>query len=598
MRMGRETKIPLVVLSAIFIAMLSISWGRWPDPIVDFGRDLYIPWQITEGKTLGRDLLQWAAGSLPPYLNALAFAVFGASLRTLVLVNLVLLAGLTWLLFVLLRALGDWRSATGAAAFFLAVFAFGQYVTTGNYNYVAPYTHGATHGLLFALASLALSWRHARTSATRDLALASLALGAVSLTKLEIFVACAPALVLMTALRLRDAPDASTRRRWALAATLPALVPPLLSLGLLTVKAGPGAAWQATFAPWLVLGSRLPRMPFYRSVLGVDQPLRNTALMGTWLAGYLLLFGAAAQLDLRARSERSRRLAALLAPTILVAVAWFTLPKWIWYEATRPLPVLAAAAAGASVVFAWRAPRPCPPAVLLRAGLTTFALLLLAKVVLNVTFGHYGFILAMPATLLLVNGLLFEAPRALRARGGSGVVFGAVAWTAIAFVALLQARVAMWAYDRKTEPVGSGADLFLGDQRAPFVSAMVEVLEASGQPGSLAVLPEGVMINYLSRRVSPSPYLSHLPDVLAIFGEEALLAPLKAAPPRFVIVTNRVSPEYGATVFGKDYAQQTLRWLEDHYETMAVLGSPFDPKSYGVMLLRHREGRPSAAPRP
>jgi hypothetical protein len=84
--------------------------------------------------------------------------------------------------------------------------------------------------------------------------------------------------------------------------------------------------------------------------------------------------------------------------------------------------------------------------------------------------------------------------------------------------------------------------------------------------------------------------------VLAIFGEEALLAPLKAAPPRFVIVTNRVSPEYGATVFGTDYAQETLRWLRDQYEPMLLLGSPFDPRSYGVILLRHRDGRPAPNP--
>jgi len=56
----------LVVLAGVAIAMLRMSWGKWPDVLVDFGRELYVPWMLAEGKVLYRDLLYFR-GPLSPY---------------------------------------------------------------------------------------------------------------------------------------------------------------------------------------------------------------------------------------------------------------------------------------------------------------------------------------------------------------------------------------------------------------------------------------------------------------------------------------------------------------------------------------------------
>ena len=40
----------------VFAALLWWSWRRWPDPLVDFGRELYVPWRINAGQVLYRDL--------------------------------------------------------------------------------------------------------------------------------------------------------------------------------------------------------------------------------------------------------------------------------------------------------------------------------------------------------------------------------------------------------------------------------------------------------------------------------------------------------------------------------------------------------------
>lgn len=580
---------PALALAVLAVALLSISWGRWPDVLVDFGHELYVPWQLAEGKVLGRDIFLGATGSLSPYLNALAFIVLGVSFRSLVILNLALLAGLTWLLFTLLREIGDRLSATIACAFFLAVFAFGQYVGIGNYNYVAPYSHGATHGMLLSLLAIAFAWRHARTRARRDVALASLALGHVLLTKPEFFLACGAALATMALVTLRDAEGARARASLALAMTLPALVPASVSLGLLSLKAGLGVAVRGTFAPWIALASPLTATPFYLSGMGLDDPGGSARRAALWLAGYALLFGLAAVADVRAGMGRARWKAGAAAAALVAAAAWAWLPPSAWTGVARPLPLIAAVGGVGAFVAAWRWPRPCPPPALLRAGLWVFATLLLLKMFLNARFFHYGFVLAMPATLLLVGWLVESAPRALQALGGSGIVFRTVAVTALLVVAGAYVSLASSVYARKTVAVGSGADVFLADARGGFVNGTLHGLAREPAEATLAVLPEGEMVNYLSRRATPTPYLTFLPDAIALWGEPALLEALRSNPPDLVAIVSRDASEHGARLFGRDYATATLAWLQERYDPVGLAGgSPFEPSRFGMLLLRRR----------
>jgi hypothetical protein len=66
----------------VFAVLAGWSWRKWPDPLIDFGRELYVPWQITGGKVLYRDIAS-LFGPLSPYVNALWMRMFGVSLMTL-----------------------------------------------------------------------------------------------------------------------------------------------------------------------------------------------------------------------------------------------------------------------------------------------------------------------------------------------------------------------------------------------------------------------------------------------------------------------------------------------------------------------------------
>ena len=47
-----------VIVAATGLALLAWTWRAWPDPLVDFGRELYVPWRLAEGDALFRDVLR------------------------------------------------------------------------------------------------------------------------------------------------------------------------------------------------------------------------------------------------------------------------------------------------------------------------------------------------------------------------------------------------------------------------------------------------------------------------------------------------------------------------------------------------------------
>ena len=142
-------------LWGLAVILAAWSWRRWPDVQVDFGRELYVPWRLTVGDALHRDVA-WFNGPLSAWWNALWFKLAGTSLTTLIAVNLILLLLTLELLTDSLRRWAGNAAAAAGGALFLCIFAFGRYAAIGNYNFVTPYSHELTHGLILTLGALRL----------------------------------------------------------------------------------------------------------------------------------------------------------------------------------------------------------------------------------------------------------------------------------------------------------------------------------------------------------------------------------------------------------------------------------------------------------
>src|SRR5258708_1877643 len=90
-----------VILLLLGAGLWSVSWQKWVNITVDYGRELYTPWLISGGSVLYKDVAS-LYGPLPPYCNALLFKVFGVSIMTLAVFNAFIVAGITALIYAII----------------------------------------------------------------------------------------------------------------------------------------------------------------------------------------------------------------------------------------------------------------------------------------------------------------------------------------------------------------------------------------------------------------------------------------------------------------------------------------------------------------
>ncbi|MFP4057003.1 MAG: hypothetical protein ACLF0G_09060 [Candidatus Brocadiia bacterium] len=588
-----------LLIAATGAAMAAWTWGTWPDVLIDYGRELYIAWRLAEGEALYRDVAHFN-GPLSQVANGALFQLFGAGLCTLVAANGAVLAAATALLYRLLaRASGRW-AATAACVTFLTVFAFSQYVPVGNYNWACPYSHEMTHGLALCLGALACLGAYLRRARARWCVGAGLCLGLAFLTKAEVFAAGLGATAGGGALAWwvrRPGRRRMRRHGAALAAGLAA--PPLVAFLALWAAMPAGQALEGTLGSWPhALNPELAANRYYRRGMGTLEPGRNLARMGLWAVRYaaVVLPAALLALGMRQRRRRARLWAAagLFALVAGVLGANSLRLRWqmAWLEALRPLPLVMLGLglwAGASALRARAEPQRAPRAVL-QVALVAFAFLLMLKMLLHVRVYHYGFALAMPATLMAVVALVGWAPAAVARRGGSPAVFlgAALALWAVALAA--HVGIAWRLVGRKTEWVGEGADAFRAGPRAPRLNAALAlVAEHVGREETLAVLPEGAMVNYLARRPNPTPYVKFAPPEWIMFGRDRWLAAFQTSPPDAVLLVHKDSSEYGFRFFGRDYARDLGAWLAARYRGVARAGAvPLRGREFGLLVLRRR----------
>ncbi len=561
-------------IALAFAAAMAWTWGTWPDSIVDFGRELYVPWRMSEGEALHRDLA-WFNGPLSPHWNARIFAWFGTGVWTLVWVNAAIFAGSLALLHFVLRRATSAAAATFACLIVIATCGFGQQVGIGNYNQLAPYSHEATHGLFLGLASLALlvAWG-GRGSILLVLA-SGFATGLAFLTKPETFVAAvvgASALLALTSWTARF-----RVLRAFVAFALGGVTAVLLAWSLQIPALGSDLAWRSTLGAWPQLfESSVSELAFYRSGMGVDAPLENLGRLALWAGGGATLAALAIALGTwiaRRTSERAGGGAAALFVALALGAAWTSLP---WSQVARPWPFFAllalVAATRATVLHRGVARWP------ILAGFAAFGLAFLAKMVLNARLVQYGFTLALPSTALLCALAWHTLPQSLASRGvPAAVVRGTL--IVLLFSVAASSVAATWRYhSRKEVELASGIDAIRADVRGAVLNATLEWLgrqtTPSGAAPTVVALPEGVMVNYLARLRNPTPYVNFMPPELLFYGEESILRAFDASPPDIVLLTHKNTSEYGLPWFGRDYGQNLMRWVMENYRAVALFGDP------------------------
>lgn len=621
----RPKPVPLWIcvawLSAIFLVMLAWTWMGWCDPIVDFGRELYVPWRLGQGAVLYRDIAYFN-GPLSPYFNALIFKLFGPSLHVLMTTNLVLLALFSTMLFaVAARAFGRFAALVGTTVQ-LTILSFIQLAGIGNYNFVTPYSHELTHGLLLSLVLMYQllppsactrgegggeglreqgltndEERRSTYSLVRSL-FVGLLLGLIFLTKIEVFLAAAGAAFACVFLRATIRSHRSFAKRHFRSVAfivIGFLLPPLIASLLLRFAMPSAEAFHGLLGSFAhAFDPQLTGNAFYRKILGTDDlpaHLAHLLLAAAVTAVMLIAFALPAKL----RSDAHRWLA-IGGAWIAVIVGYFAIdPQW-WQTAFAGLPLLLLMVLIVQLRTFWR---DRSAKALTPLAFTLFAELLLAKMLLNVRLSQYGFALAGPGMLALIGFCFAEIPQWFDARGDRA------RWIVRAYLPLAALLIAVHLrpfatiFSDKPLAVGSGGDRFFtadlqqtptipphlfGDPRGRAVNQCLAQFQALPADATVAVVPEGAMLNYLAKRVNPTKYINLMPPEVLMFGESNILQDFQQHPPTYIVINDGSDPgEYGYRSFS-DYAPGLSAWLAGNYE---ATNNP-TPPAYSLRILKHR----------
>jgi len=534
-----------LILLAIGAAALAQSWARWLDPIIDVGRDLYIPGELLQGRKLYRDLLYFYP-PLTPYLLAGLNLIFGRSLLGYTAIGVLISLAVVWQLWRIGRRMGGWE--VGAVATFLFLTFSFTGASTWGCNFLFPYAHAATIGTALVLCFLAslLSEPGGRGP---EVWLAVLFGLLAAWTKIE-FALLVAVVFTVVAARSRFPP-----RVWLGTVAAAAASFALVSIAFRDAPAGQHWLRDQVLAPSLLQKATAHR--FYALVGGAADLPGN--LVEVLLSAILVsaLVGALVLLDRRAPAGRLRLAWELLFVVVafagLSAIAdhalfrsWalfqFALLPWAWRERERPLLILLLV----SILSTWR-------------------------ILLRLSPDWYGFFLAVPAYLALPYVLMRYLPsrRLYSVRAG-------LAWIPVfLFLGLSSLVQQRHSFELKhflvTTPRGNFFDA--NPDRAAILTDAIRFLRR-GELETLVVMPEGLTLNYFTDLRNPTGFHTFTPAELDTTTERRAIAALERNPPGVVVLLSRDVSEFGFRGFGLDYGKELLAYLHRNYTPARRWQSP------------------------
>lgn len=598
----------IAVMGIVFVALAAVTWRKWPDPIIDFGTQVYIPWRITQGAVLYRDLYYFAGSPLSQYFNALLFKLFGVSFTVLIVANLAILT--MFLVFIYRRflAVSNVLTATAIGVGILVIFAFAQYTGTGNYNYIAPYSHEAIHGCFLSLFVLGILSDWLARPRPGTAALAGFLTGMVSLTKPDIFLAlmacCAATVALFLWRQYQLKLAAKSMAAFGVAASV---VPFLFFLLFLRSEDWKTSLHSIVFG-WVPLFVPAVRNnPFYVGFRGMDRPamhVREMSLHFVCAVAVIALYSIVLRrLIPWANRDGKPRLIAWLVWLVTVSplVAWAL--SFDWINAGSSLPLWCVAALG---LLLWQFKNTTDPLRLMFLILwTIFSLFLMSKLGLYARIWQVGFILAMPAFAITIFLLLWLLPSLLETHQRVPARFlRATIMVALVLGAAQLFHRSYQTFASKGQPLGKGGDtIYAFGPDAEIGEGAKLALDWIDKniptDGTLAVLPSGVNLNYLSRRINPTPCLFWDPNSMGVFGQENMTRQFEAAPPDYIMIIEQDQSEFGVQYLGQSpgYGEELMQWIKQNYHAAVVIGAlPLRDGRFGIEFLKRSPAPTTSGP--
>lgn len=594
--------IGLLIVVIVYFLLIIRYWLKWGSIIVDFGREVYIPWQLNMGKVLYRDI-DYVMGALAPYLNALWWKISGVSITNLFVHNLVMIAILTCFIYKIIVEICDRTTATLSCLMFLFLFTFSSDPTM---NFISPYDHNLTTGFFFAVLMILFMFNYQYRPQVIKIVCAGFCLGLVFLTKAEIFLAGVMTAIVGMIINRKVIKFRIHSLQIIIIAFIGSMIFPILLFFVYFTSQMPlDQALRGLLGNWyFIFTTGIIKSPYYQgAITGLDKPIINILFSLTAFTVILVILVGGLIIEFISRGTWKKHK--------LIIFFWLSLNmivcSLLLYSKTnglfrikelndiyliiigRSLPLVSLLMIAGSILLIVKVKNNDEDKKKAAQLIIwfVFGFLLLGKMMLHSTIKSIGFVLAVPAFLSLVIFSVWLIPKLLTLFYGKCYFY-----RRIAIIGLIILMVAIFSsndrvYTHKDLLIGKGADSFFVHAHpgsAESVNQMTKYIETFiPVQANLLVLPEGVMINYLTRHQPPVPLIVFTPCEFVFFGEPYIFNLLTKHPADFILLVHRPMDGF----FGTDWGKSEMDWVKEHYSTVMQFGAePLQGDIFGMKLLK------------
>lgn len=579
------------LIGVSFIYLLSLSWNRWGNLIVDTFRDQWVFCKLSQGKVLYKDIF-YLYGFLPPYLVSGIYRLFGINMVYSVWIGIFVTIATAALIYRISRIFLNRHFSVLAALNFLFIFAFGNYCYNGIFNFILPYSINSTFFILFILASLYSLLKFIRKKKRAYLFYWGIALYLALLCRPDI--GCAVWLAFMfVGLIAAFQMHKSVLIIYSLIPLLAAVLSYTLFLYINNALLG----FKESVIDIFLLGIQ-GRNEFEAAVSGLSLFLPNLLVM---LRVFLFHFTGSTVLFLlslvlgwfieKGRFKRYFVLGYIISGVSSVAVFHYLLQKVIYLDHYRLIPIILIIGI---IVYLVRVKEDFP-----RLTLFIVSLALLARIILNASPNQYGFFL-LPSSIICYYIFftdIFIRPFERWLPQFSGLkryyLFG---FYIISILLMLPfVRISHMLYESRNYKVTTqqGAIVSFNDtMTGAFWEAVSYLKENTEKSAKVVVMPEGEGINFFSQRDNPLRYTTFLPPQIKTIGEKKIIQELESQGIDYIVLVSLPAFDYGYPFFGIHYAKNLYNWILSKYDLVEQIGPyPFTSADFGIAIFQTRDAR-------
>jgi len=579
------------VISLSFFYLLSASWLRWGDLIIDTARELWVPLQLLKGSVLYKDIF-YPFGLLAPYLLSFLYSIFGVSVNCLIGCGMVITSLMLFLLYKISRFFFNEIFSGLVTLTFLFVCAFGFYCYNCIFNFILPYAFASTFCILFITASLYFFIKFIFTERKECLILWSLSLSLAFLSRPEMPI---PILTVFIFSGLIFILKSAHKRHYVISLYLisPLIVSAAFYLIILLKNHSyaafidsiigyiKGPSQNMLAIQWLGTNNILPNV--FRIVTSFLTHLYIIFLLG--ISG-LLVF----PFTIKKRGSILRLAAGfiLLCATLVFANRYLAPYPIHQYRCITLILLIG------SIYFFIKTVRSVDykePLAIFTMFFISLALIL--RIFFNPNPVNYGFYLLSLGLIcyyvffIKLYKLFLESHLKLNANIFSMLL---AIFFALQIIPYWNISHKMYAHRNLMAVTDKGTILYWNNSMGiNFWKTVDYLIKNTSEKETAAVFPEGVSINFFSGRETPLRYYIFVPADLAKIGEDNVISDLARLKIDNIVVVTRNAAEYGFPSFGIHYGAKILEWINKNYDLAKQIGPlPNTSNEFGAAIFRKK----------